>query len=47
MYSCPKDEHIQELTMKPVSERNKIKQDMYWVFEPVACHTIFNKIKIY
>lgn len=28
MYSCPKDEHIQELTMKPVSERNKIKQDM-------------------
>ena len=28
MYSCPKDEHIQELTMKLVSERNKIKQDM-------------------
>ena len=28
MYSCPKDEHTQELTMKPVSERNKIKQDM-------------------
>ena len=27
MYSCPKDEHIQELTMKPASERNKIKQD--------------------
>lgn len=34
MYSCPKDEHIRELTMKPMSERNKIKQDI--------CHKCLN-----